>query len=766
MAKSRKANGMMRRRTLFAAAVLGAGAFLIVAGRLFQLQVLNYEFYQEKAVAQQTRDKIIEPLRGAIYDCNMKPLAISASVEMVTLEPRKIKDEEQRQAIAQNLAEILGLEYDDVYAKAAKEDSAYEVIARRVEKEEADQVRQFKESYNDKVKEYNKNLKEGQEKKPEITGSIYLAPDAKRYYPFGNFAAQVLGFVGSDNQGLAGIEAKYDKYLAGVPGRAIRAANAQGEEMPFDYEMYYEAQDGNDVVLTIDEVIQHYLEKNLEIAAYDNLTANRVTGIVMEVDTGAILGMATKGDFDPNQPFVISDEAQAAELAAITDEEEYKKRRNEILQAQWQNKAVTDTYDPGSTFKIITASMALEEKAVSVNSTFYCPGYAMVEGWPLPIKCWRYPRTHETQDLYQAIQNSCNPAFISIGQAVGAKNFLKYYKAFGLDAPTGIDLPGEGTSIFHSESQFLSNKVDLATASFGQNFQISPIQLITAVSAVANGGNLMKPYVVKEILDSKGAIVQRTEPTVVRQVISQDTSDLMCDILETVVSKGTGKNAYVAGYRIAGKTGTSEKKAKQAATGRDDLRVASFIAFAPADDPKIAVLVILDEPGVQQKTGGITAGPVVRRIMADILPYLGVEPTYTSEELARKDIAAPDVVGMTQIEAESRLSKSGLSFRTVGDGDIVTDQAPVGGVSIPSTAQVVLYMGGSRPTEPIDVPDVTGLSVSAAKARLERAGFYMKTYGADGSGGNIVATKQSVTGQAVMGTVITVEFTDMDQRAE
>lgn len=765
MAKSRKANGMMRRRTLFAAAVLGAGMFLIIAGRLFQLQVLDYEFYEEKAVAQQTRDKMIEPLRGTIYDCNMKPLAISASVEMVTLEPRKIKDEEQRQAIAQNLAEILGLEYDEVYAKAAKENSAYEVIARRVEKETADRVREFRTNYNNEIEAYNKDREEGQEKKPEIT-SIYMAPDAKRYYPFGNFAAQVLGFVGSDNQGLAGIEAKYDKYLAGVPGRTIRTANAQGEEMPFDYEMYYEAQDGNDLVLTIDEVIQHYLEKNLEIAAYDNLTANRVAGIVMEVDTGAILGMATKGDFDPNEPFVIADQSEAAELEAITDEEEYKKRRNEILQAQWQNKAVTDTYDPGSTFKIITASMALEEKAVSVNSTFYCPGYAMVEGWPLPIKCWRYPRTHETQNLYQAIQNSCNPAFISIGQAVGAEKFLKYYKAFGLDSPTGIDLPGEGTSIFHSESQFLSNKVDLATASFGQNFQISPIQLITAVSAVANGGNLMKPYVVKEILDSNGAIVQRTEPTVVRQVISQDTSDLMCDILETVVSQGTGKNAYVAGYRIAGKTGTSEKKAKQAATGRDDLRVASFIAFAPADDPKIAVLVILDEPGVQQKTGGITAGPVVRRIMADILPYLGVEPTYTSEELARKDIPAPDVVGLTQIEAESRLSKSGLSFRTVGNGDIVTDQAPLGGVSIPSTAQVVLYMGGSRPKEPIDVPDVTGLSVSAAKAKLERAGFYMKTYGADGSGGNIVATKQNVSGQAVVGTVITVEFTDMDQRAE
>ena len=762
---SKKANSMMRRRILFAAAVFGLGAFAIVAGRLFQLQVLDHEFYEEKAIAQQTRDKTIEPTRGTIYDCNMKPLAISASVEMVTLEPRKIADDEQAQVISENLANILGMEYDEVYAKASKTDSAYEVIQRGVEKEVADQVRAFEEEYNNEVDEYNKNLKEGAEKKAKIT-SIYMAPDTKRYYPFGNFCAQVLGFVGTDNQGLSGIEMEYDEYLTGTPGRVITATNASGEEMPFSYEMYYDAQNGNDVVLTIDEVIQHYLEKNLEIAAYDNQVANQVTGIVMDVNTGAILGMATKGDFDPNDPFTITDETKLQELQAITDEEEYKEKRTEILQDQWRNKAITDTYDPGSTFKILTAAMALEEKAVSVDSTFYCPGYRMVEGWPKPIRCWKYPNAHGDQNLYKAIQNSCNPAFIDIGQKLGAENFLKYYKAFGLDKRTGIDLPGEETSIFHDEERFLSNKVDLATASFGQNFQISPIQLITAVSAVANGGNLMQPYIVKEILAEDGSIVKSTEPTVVRQVISEETSELMCDILESVVSEGTGKNAYIAGYRIAGKTGTSEKKVRQAETGRTDLYAASFIAFAPADDPQVAVLVVLDEPMVQQKTGGITAAPVVRRIMADILPYIGVEPAYSADELALQDIAVPNVTGKTEVEAASALEKAGLDYRVVGDGDTVTGQVPSYGAKIPGTAQVVLYMGGTKPEEPVTVPDVTGLSVAAARSQLEQAGLYMKGTGAADSTGNVVASKQNVTGQAPVGTVVTVEFVDLDQRAQ
>lgn len=761
---AKKPNSMMRFRLLIIGGLLGIAAFMVVVVKLFSLQVMSYQIYEEKAVEQQTRDKTIAATRGTIYDCNMKPLAISATVEMVTLEARKINSDEEAELIAQKLSELLGMDYQTVLAKTAKRDSAYEVVKRGVEKEVADQIRAFISDYNKQVAEYNKTV--GKEKTKEKMNCIYLVPDTKRYYPFGNFAAHVLGFVGSDNQGLDGVEAVYDDYLTGTPGRIITATDAAGEEMPYSYEMYYEAEDGCSVVLTVDEVIQHYLEKNLEIASFDNKVANGVTGIIMDVNTGGILAMATKNDYNPNEPFKLS-ESEQARIAALPQDQQAEATKA-ARQKQWRNKAISDTYYPGSTFKILTASMALEEKTVSVNSTFYCNGSRKVEGWPSPIKCWKYPNAHGTQTLYQAIQNSCNPAFIDIGLSVGAANFLKYVRAFGLTEKTGVDLPGEASGIFHSEKKFLSQNVDLATASFGQNFSVTPLQLVTAVSAVANGGNLMKPFVVKEILDAKGNIVKSTEPTVVRQVISKDTSVLMRDILESVVTVGTGKNAYVAGYRIAGKTGTTEKIADQIQQNRNDLRVASFMAFAPADDPQIALLVLLDEPTVAVKTGGITVGPVIRRIMEDVLPYIGVEPTYNAGELTEKDVTMPAIVGKSKVEAESALAKVGLASRTVGTGATVTDQIPEAGASIPSSAQAVIYYGGHKSADLVTVPDVTGLSVSAAQAKMEKAGLYMRKSGAPGNSGNIVANKQSAAAetQVKLGSVVTVEFTDLDQRAE
>lgn len=741
---SKKANSMMCRRILFAGAVLGVAGFLCVGVRLFAMQVINNDFYEEKAIAQQTRDKTIAATRGTIYDCNMKPLAISATVEMVTLEAKKIKDDAEAEKIAAKLAELLEMDYETVLAKTMKKNSAYEVLKRGVEKEVADKIREFK-----KENKYT---------------SIYLVPDTKRYYPFGNFAAHVIGFVGSDNQGLDGVEAQYDDYLTGTPGRIITATNARGEDMPFSYEMYYEAENGANVVLTVDEVIQHYLEKNLEIADFDNKVANGTTGIIMDVKTGAILAMATKGDFDPNNPFEIANAAEAARIAALPEEEQ-KDAKATARQAQWRNKSVSDTFDPGSTFKIVTAALALEEKATSTSESFYCPGYRMIDGWNKKINCWK-TIGHGSETFYQAIQNSCNPAFMDIGLSVGAKGFLKYIRAFGLTQKTNIDLPGEAVGIFHDEKKFVSNKVDLAVAAFGQNFSVTPLQLITAVSAVANGGNLMQPYVVKEISRDDGSIIKSTEPKVVRQVISKDTSILMRDIIESVVTVGTGKNAYVAGYRIAGKTGTSEKIAKQYQTGRNDLRIASFIAFAPADDPQIAVLVLLDEPTVPVKTGGITVGPVIRRIMADVLPYIGVEPAYTQSELVTKDVTVPNIIGMPKVEAQSTLEKAGVSSRLVGDGETVTDQIPVAGTKIPSTVQAVLYMGGARPVDLVTVPDVMSMSQSAAKARLENLGLYMKSAGA--ISGNLSASQQShaAGSQVAVGSVITVEFVDLDQRAE
>lgn len=730
----------MIRRMIVVASVLGVVCFACVAVRLFYMQVINFDFYQEKALSQQTRDKTLTPVRGTIYDTNMKPLAISASTEMVTLEATKIEDEEQGLLIAETLSELLDMDYDKVLG-LVQEKATYAVVKRGVEKEVTDQIREF-------ISENDLNC-------------IYMQPDSTRYYPFGNFLSHVLGFVGTDQQGLSGLEAYYEDELSGTPGRVITATNAAGDEMPFAYEMYYDAEDGNSLVLTIDEVIQHYLEKNLEMALYDNNVQNKVAGIVMDVNTGGILAMATKPDFDPNEPFTIVDPEDQAAVDALTGEERSAKR-TEVLNEQWRNKAISDAYDPGSTFKILTMAMALEEKAVSLDSRYYCPGYKKVGKWN--ISCWK-AGGHGSQSLLEAICNSCNPAFIEIGQSLGIETFSQYFEAFGLRQKTGIDLPGEAQGIYFNNM----DATDLAVASFGQNFSITPLQLITAVSAVANGGTLLEPYIVKEVIDSDGNIIESHDRTEVRQVISEETSAQVSDMLEQVVSVGTGKNAYVMGYRVAGKTGTSEKKAKELATGVTGLRISSFVAFAPADDPQIAVLVMLDEPNVYPVTGGITVAPVIRRIMEDVLPYLEVEPVYTEEELEQKDVSVPGVVGYERAQAESTLKQNGISYRVEGSGTTITDQIPAAGAVVSSKAEVILYTDGEKPDKLVTVPDLTGMSVENARRTLSNLNLYIRATGAvNSSGGNVVAIKQDVEAEqkVAVGTVITVDFSDLDQRAE
>ncbi len=737
----RKAENKMIRRLLVVAGVLGVLCFVCIVARLFYMQVINYEFYQQKALSQQTRDKTLTPVRGTIYDCNMKPLAISASTEMVTIESVKIDSEEQGLMIAEKLSELLDMDYETVLEKV-QEKSTYAVLKRNVEKEVTDEIREF-------ISENNLD-------------SIYMAPDSTRYYPFGNFLSHVLGFVGSDGQGLSGLESYYEEELSGTPGRVITATNAKGEEMPFSYEMYYDAEDGYSLVLSIDEVIQHYLEKNLEMALYDNNVQNKVAGIVMDVKTGGILAMATKPDFDPNDPFTIVDPEDAAAVEALTGDERAA-LRTEVLNEQWRNKAISDAYDPGSTFKILTTSMALEEKTISLDSRYYCPGYKTVDKWN--ISCWK-SAGHGSQSLLEAICNSCNPAFIEIGQSLGIETFSDYFRAFGLREKTGIDLPGEASGIYFSDM----GPTDLAVAAFGQNFSITPLQLITAVSAVANGGTLLKPYIVEEIIDSEGNVVESRGREEVRQVISAETSAQVCDMLEQVVTVGTGKNAYVMGYRVAGKTGTSEKKAKELATGVKGLRISSFVAFAPADDPQIAVLIMLDEPNVYPVTGGITAAPVIRRIMEDVMPYLEVEPIYTEEEMAKQDVSIPKVTGYTRSEAEQALKQNGISYRIEGDGDTVTDQIPAAGAVVSSKAQVILYTGGAKPDKMVTVPDLSGMSVERARTTLSNIDLYLRATGAakSSTGGNIAAIKQDVEygTQVPVGTVITVDFSDLDQRAE
>ncbi len=740
-----KPNSSMISRIALLMGVFGIFSFVIIAARLFYIQVLSYEFYQQKAVTQQTWDKVIMPQRGTIFDRNLKPLAISATAEMVTIEPSSVKDEAEAQLIAKGLSEILGVDYDTVLKLALKK-SSYELIKRGVEQEQADQVRQF-------IKDNG-------------TKAIYLAEDSKRYYPFGNFASHILGFVGTDGIGLDGIEALQNDVLQGTPGRVLTAKNPKGGEMQFEYEEYNPPKNGDGIVLTIDEVVQHFLEKNLETARIDNLVANKVTGIVMDVKTGAILGMATKPDYDPNKPFDIGDPEVQKAIDAITDKDARSEALKTARQEQWRNKAVSDSYEPGSTFKILTSAMALEERVVTANDSFYCPGSIKIPGWGKPIKCWK-SGGHGSQTFLKAVENSCNVAFVQIGGRIGTSNFYNYANAFGIMSKTGVDLPGESSGIFFPKDKF--GPVDLAISAFGQGFTLTPIQMITAVCGVANNGKMMKPYVVSEILDENGNIKETVKPQEIRQVVSKETSEELRSVLEKVVLEGTGKNAYVAGYRIAGKTGTSEKIAKENQTGRTDLRVASFIGFAPADDPEVAVLVMLDEPMVYQKTGGITAAPVVKRIMADILPYIGVEPRYTASELAAQEISVPSLIGSSRAAAEKTLKDKNLKWHVEGSGDKVTDQIPAAGAKVPGTAQIVLYLGEDKPQNKVAVPDLSGMSRSAAAKALSAKNLYISTSGAiDSVNSVIVASKQQpAAGEEVeVGTVVAVEFIDMNQLAE
>lgn len=741
----RKTDTKLRHRTLLVLVVFGVLCFVAVAVRLVKLQLVDYDFYQAKALAQQTSDKIIYPTRGTIYDAKGKPLAISASTEMVTLEARKIDSEEQGQLIAQKLSEILELDYDAVLAKVEKR-ASWAIIKRGVEKEAADQVRAF-------VKE-NK------------IDSVYLSQDSTRYYPYGSFLSHVLGFVGTDEQGLGGLEAQYNDTLTGTEGRVVTTVSANGTELAEDYEIYYDAKNGNNLKLTVDAVLQQYLEKNLEIAYHDNNVAEHATGIVMDVNTGAILAMAGYPDFDPNDAFTLTNTAKAEEIAAMADEEARKKALSDARYAQWNNNAISYTYYPGSTFKTVTASAALEEGVINTDSTFFCPGFKYIENWG-NIKCWKHGG-HGSESLYQAVQNSCNPAFMEIGLSLGKENFQKYAEAFGLREKTGIDLPGESVGMFN-----LQNNVDLAVYSFGQNFTITPLQLITAVSAVANGGTLLKPYVVDQITDSDGNTVESFGSTEVRQVISADTSKLMCNILESVVTVGSGKNAYIAGYHVAGKTGTTEKIEKQnqilAQTGQSvELRVASFYAFAPANDPQIAILVLLDEPNVATVGGGVCVAPAVRRFLEEALPYLGIEPTYTETELAVKDVTMPDITGKTLAEAEAALKKVGVSYRIVGSESTVTAQLPAAGAVISNSSTGVLYLGGEAQSNLVNVPDLNGKTVSQARSELERLGLYMHTTGTLSTDGSVVVYKQYQTAgsQLAYGSVVSVEVSDLSQTAE
>ena len=732
----------MWRRTLIVLIVMVALGFGLIVVSLIRLQLVDGAELQKAAVDQQLRDTTISAQRGTIYDRNMKPLAQSATVWKVVLAPAYIDkdDETLRRKLSTGLADILGLDAEDIY-KRTEGTSYYDVLKTKVETDVKDRLVQFIEEN-------------------DLGNTIQLQEDYKRYYPFGSFASTILGFTGTDGQGLAGLEAYYDEYLSGTAGRLVTAKNAVGTDMPFQYEQKVEAQDGYNLVLTIDEVVQHYLEQALEEGVENNKVENRATGIVMNVKTGEIVAMAVKGDYDPNNPFVIADEEERARIAELPEEEQ-QEATSAALQAQWRNKAVSDTYYPGSVFKMVTLSMALEENVATEETTFTCTGsYVPVQG-ERAINCHN-TSGHGTQTLVQGTMNSCNPFFIYLGQLLGTETFFDYFEAFGFTQKTGIDLPGEASTkgLYHDRDMSL---MDLAVESFGQNFSITPIQMITACAAIANGGYLVQPHVVSQIVDNDGNIIKTADTTVKRQVISEETSKLVSKILQENATSGTAKNGYVAGYRIAGKTGTSEKVGADGKVGSDNKYIASYCGFAPADDPQYAVLVFFDEPTGDSYYGGAVAGPVFAKIMEEILPYLNVETKYTEDEAGSVGVSAPNVIGKTVSEATNELTNSGLKILVKGSGDTVIAQTPDPGSSVPSGGTVVVYTDEASMNQTVTVPNFTNRSLSDVNYLAAQAGLNIKVTGAYNSSAATARTQDYAAGEQIKpGTVITVNFVEED----
>lgn len=727
-----------RKRMAVAAAFFTVALSALII-RCAWIQIVDGEKYSRAALEQQTSDNTVSAKRGKIYDRNYKVLASNVSVETISITPENVRISIEKNnlsvtKVAEAIAEILDVKSDEIESKINKT-SGFEYIKKKVDKDTADELRRYIE-----------------EKK--LSG-IHFVEDVKRYYPYNNLASHIIGFVGEDNQGLEGIESIYDNSLSGVPGRVVTTRDTAGIESGTDYESYIDAQDGYSVVLTIDETIQSYVEKHLENARIANKLEEGAAAIVMDVNTGEVLAMSTKPDYDLNAPFEITDAIKekfpnAEEELKSLEGTEYIERFNEIIQVVRRNKAVVDSYEPGSTFKAVVAALAIETGACTLEDVFSCGGSIKI--LTETIHCSNR-KGHGSQSFAQAVQNSCNPAFINIGQKIGKDRFLKGLRAFGFFEETGIELPGETTGVGFTEGNFTD--VDLATSSFGQSITVTPLQMITAVSAVANGGVLYKPHLVKEIVNSDKIVMESNQPEVVRQVISEETSRTMCQILETVVSQGGGKNAYLAGYRIAGKTGTSEKYPRG-----NQKYVASFIAFAPADDPQVACLVILDQPEIGMPYyGGTIAAPVVKSILEETLRYIGVEPQYNEEEKKYAEVEVPDISGKTAAEAEQLLKECGFWIRTKGSGGIVTDQIPKAHTRIAAGASVVAYMEGTAAERTVTVPDVMGMSASEATSVLQNNGLNARIKGVSGAGAAVCASQSPESGTIVEpGTVVTIDF--------
>ena len=775
--QNQRANRTILRRTLVLMVLCGIVAFVPLIGTLYHLMITEHDYYNEKAIKNQTRSTNLTATRGVIYDANMNVLASSSTVETVFIDPNEIAEQMKQpensnllDQIARGLGEILDVEPSFVYEQAADKQYRYKVIKRKISEELADEVRAF-------ISENS------------ITG-VYLETDLKRYYPNSSLAAQALGFVSSDNNGSEGLEAYYNEELSGTAGKVVTSKGNYGSEMLYTYEKYYDASDGSSLITTIDSTVQAYVEKNLQNAIDKYDIKNGAFCIVMDVNTGEIKAMATLGSYDPNNYLEIYDdttallleneraaalalpEASAAYEAAI---ETYKQDVAAARMAQWRNRCVSDGYEPGSTFKLITLASALDSGAVTLNDSFYCSGQEKFTGREQILNCWK-SAGHGAQTTAQALGNSCNIAFGHIGLRMGGDTFYDYLKSFGVMEKTGVDLPGEASGLFY-ERKYLNDPANygtsyLITSSFGQSFRITPMQLVRAVAAIVNGGYVLEPYIVSEVVDADGNTVEKNEKTVLRQVISQQTSETMRTLMEQVVTEGTASAARTPGYRVGGKTGTSEKLDEYDENGQQVKdKIVSFVGVAPIDDPKYVVLVALDTPAYSENSekytvhgmyisGGLMAAPTVRDIFLDILPYLGVEPDYGSEDIRGVNFTVPDVIGMDETEAGELLAEKTITYRVVGSGSVVTDQLPVAGSQVPGNSQIILYMGAEKQATRVEVPDFIGCSVADVNYLASNAGLYVQAKGTDRTDVYVLAAYQDIDpGTEVdRGTTITVEF--------
>ena len=757
------------RRILAAMAFLGIVAFLPAVIRLFRLMVTDYGYYAELALRNQTRTTYVTAERGTIYDCNMNILATSVSVENVFLDPHELKQSKADvDAISEFLGELLDKDPGWIGEQAVNFHQRYRQVGSCIDQDTAASIREY-------IRQNN------------ISG-IHLEPASKRVYPMGTLAAQVIGFTNASGDGVEGVEAAYNSFLSGGAGRVITTKGNNEMDMPFSYENYVASQGANSVILTLDATVQSCLEKQMEaaIARYD--VQNGAFGLVMNCKTGEILAMVTLGSYDPNAYLELYDQEERLRIEELRlkylmepegldsynqGKEQYQQELAAARLKQWRNRVISDGYEPGSTFKVLTMAAALDCGAIDLNTSFHCSGSERIPGRSQLLHCWR-SAGHGSEKTAQALQNSCNIAFAHIALKLGGQRFYEYIEKFGVLEKAGIDLAGESKGVFFDKQLVVNTDkwgtASLTSGSFGQTFKLTPLQLVRAIASVVNGGNLMEPYIVSEVLDPEGNTILKQEPTVVRQTISRETSDTMRELIRSVVTDGTAKNASVAGFSIGGKTGTSEKIDVFDENGqRVQDKIVSFVGIAPMEDPEYIVLVALDTPSRQTGiyiSGGVMAAPTVGAVMADILPYLGVERNYSQEELAGQQIVVEELVGLSASDAEKALKKVGLSAFFSGTGDTVTGQIPAAGQTVPGGSQVMVYLGEPAPEKTVEVPDFSGMNRQQASDAAGALGLYILVTGNDGVAANIVATSQQTAPGTVVpvGSTITLEFKDTAAR--